>query len=70
MISGLIYLAIYLIIIGVVLWLLTYLLDVVPMPPQFKQVARVVIIVVGVLIAILVLLNFVGILEPPPRVFR
>lgn len=64
MISALIYLVIYIIVIGLVLWLLNYLIDAVPLQDPFRRVAKVALIVVGVLIVIVLLLNFVGILEP------
>lgn len=61
MIASLIYLVIYLIVIGLIIWLLTYLIDAIPLPPPFHQVARVAILVIGVLIVIVLLLQFVGI---------
>lgn len=60
MIASLVYLVIYLIVIGVIIWLLTYLIDVIPLPEPFNRVARIAIIVIGVLIVILLLLQFVG----------
>ena len=63
MIASLIYLVIYIIIIGVIIWLLLWLIDSVPLPEPFNRVARVAIIVVGVLIVILLLLNFVGAID-------
>jgi len=59
-IAGLIHLVIYLIVIGIIVWLLLWLVDAVPLPEPFNRVARVVIIVVGVLIVILALLNLVS----------
>lgn len=70
MISGLIYLVIYLIVIGIVVWLLLFLIDNIPVPQPFNRVARIVIMVVGVLIVILLLLQFVGLVEPAPRLLR
>lgn len=71
MIASLIYLVIYLIVIGLVLWLLTYLVDAIPLQEPFRRVARIAILVVGVLIVILLLLNFVGVLElGSPRLLR
>ena len=63
MITSLIYLVIYLIVIGVIFWLLLYLIDAIPLPEPFNRVARVIIIVVSVLIVILLLLQFVGALD-------
>ena len=59
-IAGLIHLVIYLIIVGIIVWLLLWLIDAVPLPEPFNRVARVIIIVVGVLIVILALLNLVS----------
>lgn len=63
MIGGLITLVVYIIIIGIIIWLLRYLISVVPMDEQFRTVANVVILVVGVLILILLLLNFAGLID-------
>ena len=63
MIGSLIYLVIYLIVIGLIIWLLTYLIDAIPLPEPFNRVARVAILVVGVLIVIVLLLQFAGIME-------
>ena len=63
MITGLIYLLIYLLIVGVIIWLALYIVSQLPMAPPFNQVARTIIVVIGCLILILMLLNFVG-LEP------
>jgi len=59
MLAALIHLVIYLVIAGVIIWLLLWLIDAIPLPEPFHKVARVVIIVVGVLIIILALLNFI-----------
>jgi len=63
-VDSLVYLVIYLIVIGLVIWLLTYLIDIVPLPEPFGRVAR---IVIGVLIVILLLLQFVGVDGSLPR---
>ena len=63
MIASLVYLVVYMIVIGIVLWLLTYLIDVIPLPEPFNRVARVCIVVIGVLIVIVLLLQFVGALN-------
>lgn len=46
MISGLIALVIYIIVIGLIAWLLTLLIDAVPLPDPFNRVARVLIMVI------------------------
>jgi len=63
MIHGLIVLVIYIIIVGVILWLLRYLVNALPMEEPFRNIANVVILVVGVLIIILLLLNFAGLID-------
>lgn len=63
MVSALISLVIYLVIVGVILWLLLYLIDNLPMLAPFNQVARTIVMVVGVLILILLLLQFAGVVD-------
>ena len=69
MITGLVYLLIYILIIGIVLWLALYVITQIPLPPPFANIARVIIVVIGCLILILLLLNFVG-LEPGRPLLR
>ena len=59
MLTALIHLVIYLIIAGLIIWLLLWLIDAIPLPEPFNRVARVAILVIGVLIVILALLNFI-----------
>jgi hypothetical protein len=71
MITSLIYLVVYIIVVGLVLWLLNYLIDAVPLQEPFHRVAKIAILVIGVLIIILLLLNFLGVLDAgPPRLGR
>jgi hypothetical protein len=51
------------VIVGVVFWLLTFLIDAIPLPEPFARVARIALLVIGVLIVILLLLQFVGVLD-------
>ena len=67
MIASLIYLVIYLIIIGLILWVLLYAVQQIPMAPPFANVARVAIIVIGALSVVLLLLQFLGVVGPMPR---
>lgn len=60
MVGSLITLVIYIIVIGLIMWLLIWALDQIPMPEPFKSVARVLIIVIGVLILCFILLSLVG----------
>lgn len=62
MIGSLITLLVYLIVIGLIVWLLNYLIDAVPLPEPFNRVAKIALLVVSVLIVIILLLDFVGIL--------
>jgi hypothetical protein len=64
MISALIHLVVYLVILGVVVWLMLYLVQTLPMAEPFGRIARVAITVVGVLLAILLLLRFAGVIDP------
>jgi hypothetical protein len=72
MIASLAYLIVYLVVLGLVIALLLYLLDAIPVPPPFYNWLRILIIVIGVLVAILILLNFIGIDVggAPPRLAR
>jgi hypothetical protein len=49
--------------VGLILWLLNYLIDAVPLQDPFRRVAKVALMVIGVLILILLLLNFLGVLD-------
>ena len=59
---------IYLVIVGVILALLVCIIDTILIFEPFRAVARTVVIVIGVPILILVLLNFIGVIDGgPPR---
>jgi phosphoglycerol transferase MdoB-like AlkP superfamily enzyme len=60
MINTLITLVIYIIVIGLILWLLQYIVNTLPMFEPFRQIANIVIMVIGVLFLIAVLLSVVG----------
>lgn len=66
MIEALISFVIYVLIVGLVLWLLDYVASMLPLPPPFHQVIRVVIAVIGVIILIYLLLGLVGLAGVPP----
>jgi len=59
-IEKLVELVIYLAIVGGILWLLLWLIDYIGLPEPFSKVAKIIIMVVGVLILINVLLGFAG----------
>ena len=58
--GSLVELVIYLLIVGGVLWLLLWLVAYIGVPEPFSKVAKIVIMIVGVLILINVLLGFAG----------
>lgn len=60
MIEGLISLVIYLIVVGLILWLLNYIVMSIPLAEPFRSVARVAIVVIGCLILIYILMGLVG----------
>lgn len=70
MISALLSFVIYVLIIGLVLWLLDYVASMLPLPPPFHQVLRVVVAVIGVILLIYLLLGLVGIIPEFPRLGR
>ena len=65
MLNTLVYFVIYLIVAGCIIGLLLWLIDAVPIPEPFHRIARIAIIVIGVLIVIMLLLSLVG--EGPGR---
>ena len=58
--EGLVELVIYLLITGGVLWLLLWLVTYIGLPEPFAKVARIIIMIVGVLLLINILLGFAG----------
>lgn len=71
MIAALIYFVIYLVIIGLVIWLLVYMVGAIGLPEPIHRVARIAIIVIGTLIVILLLLNLIGAVDVgAPRIIR
>jgi len=60
MLESLIYLIVYIAVLGLVLWLLIYVVEQLPMPPPFARVAKMVIVVIGCIILIYLLLGLVG----------
>lgn len=66
MILHLLTFVVYLIVVGLVLWLIIYVADMIPMPPPFHQVIRAVVAVIGVIILIYLLLALVGLVGEAP----
>jgi hypothetical protein len=56
-------LVVWIVVLGLILFLLNYLVDAVPMDPNFKRIAKIAITVIGILILILMLLNFAGLID-------
>jgi hypothetical protein len=59
-IGGLINLLIYVVIVGLLVWLALYVISIIPLPAPFGQVAKVIIYVIAILIVILLLLGLVN----------
>jgi hypothetical protein len=59
MITGLVSVVIYIIVVGCICGLLIYLIDIIPVPEPFHRIARIAIIVIGVLIVIMILLSLI-----------
>lgn len=57
----LISLLVTILIIGLVCWLILYVIDLLPLPAPFHQVARIIIIVIAVILLIRVLLTVSGV---------
>jgi hypothetical protein len=67
MIGTLITLVIYVVVLGLVVGLLLYVIDTIPVPEPFHRIARVMVIVVGCLILIVLLLSLIGDAPSLPR---
>jgi len=59
-ISGLVWTVVMLIVVGLIFWLLSWLIDYTAPPEPFRKVARVVLAVGAVLVIICVLLSLLG----------
>ena len=59
-IESLVEVVIYLLVVGGIFWLLLWLIGYIGIPEPFAKVAKIIIMVVGVLILINLLLGFVG----------
>ena len=60
MIQSLLMLVIYLLVIGLVFWLLDYVLQMLPIPDPFARIIRVILVVIAVIIVVMLLLNLIG----------
>ena len=59
MITTLVYFVLYVLVIGLICWLLLYLNDAIPIPEPFHRVVRIAVLVVGVFILIFMLLGLI-----------
>jgi len=66
MIENLLTLVIYIVVLGLVVWLLLYVVSQLPLPAPFPQVARVLIVVIACICLIYLLLGLLGGV-PAPR---
>ena len=60
MISALITLIIYLLVLGLLYWLVIYVLDTIPIPDPPNRIIKIALMVIMVLIVIVLLLNLIG----------
>ena len=61
MIAGLINLVIYLLVLGIVAWLVFYVVDAIPLPQPINRIVKLAVTVVIALVVILLLLDLVGV---------
>jgi hypothetical protein len=61
MIGTLITLIVYLLVIGILLWLVWYIIDAIPIPDPPARFIKLAVIVICVLVAVVILLDFAGI---------
>jgi len=59
MIETLVSIVIYLLVVGLIFWLLDYIIRVIPVFEPFRQVARTILVVLACLVLIIFLLQFV-----------
>jgi amino acid transporter len=60
MISALITLIVYLLILGILIWLVYYVVDAIPLPEPINRIVKLAVVVVCALIVIVLLLNLLG----------
>jgi len=67
MLESLLYFVIYIVVIGLIAFLLNYLVDAIPLQEPFRKVAKIAILVISVLAVIILLLGLIGVGGPMPR---
>lgn len=61
MIEGLIALLVVILVVGIIAWLIIWLVDMLPIDAKFKQVARILVIVIAILIILVRALPLLGV---------
>jgi hypothetical protein len=61
MISALVTLIIYLLVLGILIWLVYYVVDAIPLPDPIGRIVKLVVVVIAALVVILMLLNLLGV---------
>jgi hypothetical protein len=61
MIEGLIALLVVVLVVGLVAWIIIYLIDMLPIEGNFKQIARVIIMIIAVLVILARALPLLGV---------
>lgn len=61
MVEGLIALLVVILVVGIVAFLIVWLIDMLPIDARFKQVARVIVIVIAILVILLRALPLLGV---------
>ena len=61
MIGALVTLIIYLLVLGILIWLVYYVVDAIPLPDPINRIVKLAIVVICALIVVVLLLNFLGV---------
>jgi hypothetical protein len=61
MIGALITLIIYLLVLGILIWLVYYVVDAIPLPDPLNRIVKIAVTVIAALVVIVLLLNLAGV---------
>ena len=61
MIESLIALLVVIIVVGIIAWLVIWLIDMLPIDPKFRQIARVLVMIIAVLVVLMRALPILGV---------
>jgi preprotein translocase subunit SecE len=61
MIAALFTVLIYCLVLGIIVWLVNYLISAIPIEEPFARIARILVVVIAVLIVVFLLLSLVGV---------